>query len=43
MIHPVVLGAGTPFWPMLDGPLRLRLTETRRFASGGMLLSYAAA
>jgi dihydrofolate reductase len=43
MIHPVVLGAGTPFWPMLDGPLRLRLTETRRFASGVMLLSYAAA
>ena len=43
MIHPVVLGAGTPFWPMLDDPLRLRLTESRRFASGVMLLSYAAA
>jgi len=43
MIHPVVLGAGTPFWPMLGGPLRLRLTETRRFASGVMHLSYAAA
>ena len=43
MVHPVVLGAGTPFWPMLDGPLRLRLTETRRFASGVMLLSYAGA
>jgi dihydrofolate reductase len=43
MIHPVVLGAGTPFWPMLDGPLRLRLTETRRFASGVTLLSYGAA
>ena len=43
MIHPVVLGAGDPFWPMLDGPLRLRLTETRRFASGVMLLSYAVA
>jgi dihydrofolate reductase len=43
MIHPVVLGAGTSFWPMLDGPRRLRLTETRRFASGVMLLSYAAA
>jgi dihydrofolate reductase len=42
MIHPVVLGAGTPFWPMLDGPMRLRLTATRRFASGVMLLSYAA-
>jgi hypothetical protein len=42
MIHPVVLGAGTPFWPMLDGSLRLRLTETRRFPSGVKLLSYAA-
>ena len=42
MIHPVVLGSGTPFWPTLDGPRRLRLTETRRFESGVMLLSYAA-
>ena len=43
MLHPVLLGAGTPFWPVLDSPLRLRLTETRRFASGVVLLSYAAA
>jgi dihydrofolate reductase len=43
MIHPVVLGAGTPFWPMLDGPLRLHLTGTRRFASGVMLLSFVPA
>ena len=43
MVHPVVLGTGTPFWPMLDGPLRLRLTETKWFASGATLLSYAAA
>jgi dihydrofolate reductase len=43
MIHPVVLGAGTPYWPRLDGPLRLRLTETRRFASGVVLATYAAA
>jgi dihydrofolate reductase len=43
MIHPVALGAGTRFWPMLDGPLWLRMTEMRRFASGVMLLSYAAA
>jgi dihydrofolate reductase len=34
VIHPVVLGAGTPFWPELDAPLRLRLTETHRFTSG---------
>jgi dihydrofolate reductase len=40
VIHPVVLGAGKPFWPELDGPLPLRLVETRRFASGVELRSY---
>jgi dihydrofolate reductase len=40
MVHPVVLGAGTPFWPQLDTPIRLRLIETRRFESGVVLLSY---
>ena len=34
MIHPVVLGAGTPFWPMLDGPLRLRLTRDAKVRLG---------
>ena len=34
VIHPVVLGAGTPFWPELEAPLPLRLVETRTFASG---------
>ena len=43
IVHPVVLGAGTPFWPQLDQPLRLRLIETRTFASGVMLVAYAAA
>lgn len=42
IVHPVVLGAGTPFWPPLDRPQRLRLIETRPFASGALLLSYAA-
>ena len=32
VVHPVVLGAGTPFWPDLDTPLPLRLVETRSFA-----------
>ncbi len=41
IIHPVVLGAGTPFWPELDEPLRLRLVEARTFASGVELRSYA--
>ena len=30
VVHPVVLGAGTPFWPDLDTPLPLRLVETGR-------------
>lgn len=38
--HPVVLGAGTPFWPPLDAPLPLRLTGTRTFASGVVITSY---
>ncbi|MBA2275900.1 MAG: dihydrofolate reductase family protein [Chloroflexi bacterium] len=41
VIHPVVLGAGTPFWPQLDAPLRLRLVDHRGFASGAELRSYA--
>lgn len=40
VVHPVVLGAGTPFWPELDTPLRLRLVETRRFVSGVEFRSY---
>jgi dihydrofolate reductase len=40
VVHPVVLGAGTPFWPELDSPLRLRLTETRTFGSGVEFRSY---
>ena len=40
VIHPVVLGAGTSFWPALDEPLRLRLVETRTFASGAEVRTY---
>jgi dihydrofolate reductase len=43
VVHPVVIGDGTPFWPRLDEPLKLRLVETRTFESGVMLMSYAAA
>ncbi len=43
VVHPVVLGSGTPFFPPLENPIRLRLTETRRFASGVVLLAYARA
>jgi RibD domain-containing protein len=40
LVHPVVLGAGTPFWPEIIAPLPLRLIETRTFTSGAELRSY---
>jgi dihydrofolate reductase len=40
VVHPVVLGAGTPYWPELDAPLRLRLVDRHAFASGAELRSY---
>jgi dihydrofolate reductase len=42
VVHPVVLGAGTPFFPPLDSPIRLRLIETRTFRSGVVYLGYEA-
>jgi dihydrofolate reductase len=41
LVHPVILGSGTPFFPPLDAPLRLRLTDTRTFSSGVTYLGYA--
>ena len=43
IVHPVVLGAGTPFWPKLDAPLRLRPVESHAFTSGVELRSYVPA
>jgi dihydrofolate reductase len=43
VVHPVVLGAGTPFFPALERPLRLRLTDSHVFASGVTYLGYAPA
>ena len=42
VVHPVVLGAGTPFFPKLETPIRLRLIDTRTFASGVAYQAYAA-
>jgi dihydrofolate reductase len=42
LVHPVVLGAGTPFFPKLESPIRLRLAETRTFESGVLYLGYTA-
>jgi dihydrofolate reductase len=40
-VQPVVLGAGTPFFPSLDSKINLRLVETRKFASGVVYVRYA--
>jgi dihydrofolate reductase len=42
VVNPVVLGAGLPFFPQLDEPIRLELLDTHRFASGATYLRYAA-
>jgi len=42
VVHPVILGAGTPFFPRMERALALRLIETRTFASGVVYLGYAA-
>ena len=41
VIHPVVLGNGTPFFPNLVAPIGLRRTGTRMFASGTTYVGYA--
>ena len=43
LVHPVVLGSGTPFFPSLDSPIPLRLTETRVFGSGVTYIGYTRA
>jgi dihydrofolate reductase len=43
VIHPVILGAGTPFFPPLEQPLRLRFLETHTFRSGATYMRYARA
>ena len=40
VVHPVVLGAGTPFFPALKDRVDLRLLETRTFGSGVVYLGY---
>lgn len=42
VVHPVVLGAGTPYFPPMDRQVGLRLAETRTFGSGAVFLGYAA-
>jgi dihydrofolate reductase len=42
LVHPVVLGAGTPFFSAVNRPIGLKLLETRTFESGVVYLGYAA-
>ncbi len=43
VIHPIILGSGTRFFPTLSHPIPLRLRETRTFASGVVYVAYASA
>lgn len=42
-VHPVIVGSGKPLFPRTEAstPTTLRLTETRRFGNGVVLLRYA--
>jgi dihydrofolate reductase len=39
-VYPIVLGAGTPFFPPLDHRIELELIDTRRFESGVVYLRH---
>ena len=39
-VHPVILGAGTPFFPVLDDRIGLKLLGTRTFGSGVVYLRF---
>jgi dihydrofolate reductase len=42
IVHPVVLGSGTPFFPPGVSRFNLRTIESPAFASGAMYLGYEA-
>lgn len=39
-VHPVLVGAGTPFFTALDSWVNLNLVETRAFPDGVVLTRY---
>lgn len=43
VVHPVVLGRGTPFWPELEAPLMLRLVDRHAFGAGPVVETYVPA
>jgi dihydrofolate reductase len=40
VVHPVAIGAGRPYWPDVEAPLRLRPAERHTFTSGVELRTY---
>lgn len=42
VIHPTILGSGTPYLPPVASPIELELAETRTFGSGVIYLAYRA-
>ncbi len=42
VVHPTAVGGGLPFFPPLEGHIKLELVENRTFQSGAVLLRYAA-
>jgi dihydrofolate reductase len=40
LVHPVILGSGTPFFPAMEDRIALQLVETRTFGSGVVYLRY---
>jgi dihydrofolate reductase len=43
LVHPVILGAGLPFFPALDTPIRLRQLDSHTLRSGVTYLAFAPA
>lgn len=43
VVHPVAIGAGTPYWPPLESPIPLRLVDRHEFGAGVVVLTYARA
>jgi dihydrofolate reductase len=39
-VHPILIGAGKPLFPLAPGQVSLRLTQTRVFGTGVVLLRY---
>jgi dihydrofolate reductase len=40
VVNPVILGSGTPFFPVMREKINLKLVETRTFSSGVIMLHY---